>query len=72
MMDQLDKLDYAFLGFCVAGFLLCVIAMYRESRSAPPMVRPEAVPRRTVGSLRPAHPLGDRCIVKRRDRTRCA
>ena len=33
MMDHLDKLDYAFLGFCVAGFLLCVVAMYRSTLS---------------------------------------
>jgi len=30
MMDHLDKLDYAFLGFSVAGFLLCVVAMWRQ------------------------------------------
>ena len=30
MMDHLDKLDYAFLGFSVAGFLLCVVAMRRQ------------------------------------------
>jgi hypothetical protein len=29
-MDHLDKLDYAFLGFCVAGFLFCVIAIWRQ------------------------------------------
>ena len=32
-MDHLDKLDYAFLGFCVTGFLLCVIAIYRSRQS---------------------------------------
>jgi hypothetical protein len=30
MMDHLDKLDYAFLGCSVAGFLLCIIAMWRQ------------------------------------------
>ena len=30
MMDHLDKLDYAFLAFSVAGFLLCVVAMWRQ------------------------------------------
>jgi hypothetical protein len=29
-MDHLDKLDYAFLGCSVAGFLFCVIAMWRQ------------------------------------------
>jgi hypothetical protein len=29
-MDHLDKLDYAFLGYSVAGFLFCVIAMWRQ------------------------------------------
>jgi hypothetical protein len=29
-MDHLDKLDYVFLGYSVAGFLLCVIAMWRQ------------------------------------------
>jgi hypothetical protein len=29
-MDHLDKLDYAFLAYSVAGFLLCVIAMWRQ------------------------------------------
>jgi hypothetical protein len=33
MMDHLDRLDYAFLGFCMAAFLLCVIAMYRSTPS---------------------------------------
>jgi hypothetical protein len=30
IMDHLDKLDYVFLGYSVAGFLLCVIAMWRQ------------------------------------------
>jgi hypothetical protein len=30
MMAHLDKLDCAFLGFSVAGFLLCVVAMWRQ------------------------------------------
>ena len=29
-MDHLDKLDYAFLGYAAAGFVLCVIAMWRQ------------------------------------------
>jgi hypothetical protein len=29
MMDHLDKLDYAFLGSCVVGFLFCAIAIWR-------------------------------------------
>jgi hypothetical protein len=29
-MDHLDKLDYAFLGFCVALFLFGIIAMWRR------------------------------------------
>jgi len=29
-MDHLDKLDYAFLGYSLAGFLLCVSAICRQ------------------------------------------
>jgi hypothetical protein len=28
-MDHLDKLDYAFLGSSLAGFVFCVIAIWR-------------------------------------------
>jgi hypothetical protein len=31
-MDHLDKLGYAFLGFCVAVFLPCIIAIYRSKQ----------------------------------------
>jgi hypothetical protein len=29
-MDNLDKFDYAFLGYSAAAFLVCVIAMWRQ------------------------------------------